>query len=226
MGLRITTQILGIVLVAALAVAGCKHNNATGGEGDASAVLGATWRLAAFQRPGGAEEAVKPAPPYTVQFGADGRMSGQAHCNRHTGQYELLPSGGVKLAAGATTRMMCLGESIADEFLKTLGTVTRYRLDGGKLILSSDAGAVLTFAAAVPAVAYACPDGTEFSVAADEDEAAVTAPASLGGRSVKLPSVRAASGARYEKDGDSFWSHGDEAMFEVGGRSFHDCKKK
>jgi heat shock protein HslJ len=62
------------------------------------------------------------------------------------GQYELSPSGGIKLTAGASTRMMCLGESIEDEFLKTLETATRYKLDGGKLTLSSDAGAVLTFA--------------------------------------------------------------------------------
>jgi len=149
-------KILGVVLLVTLAVAGCKHSAAPGVP-DGASIVGPTWKLVAIQRPGGAEEAVKPEQPYTVQFGADGRVSGQAHCNRHTGKYELLPSGGVKLTSGATTRMMCLGESIADEFLKTLGTVTRYQLRDGKLVLSSDAGAVLTFAADAAAQASAAP---------------------------------------------------------------------
>jgi heat shock protein HslJ len=61
------------------------------------------------------------------------------------GKYELRPSGTITLTAGATTLMICLGESIADEFLKTLGTIANYETRAGKHILSSGDGAKLTF---------------------------------------------------------------------------------
>src|SRR5262245_6912003 len=57
--------------------------------GDAAAasdgtITGDPWRLVAIRRPGAAEEPVGPDPEYTVQFGADGRYSGRAHCNNFT----------------------------------------------------------------------------------------------------------------------------------------------
>jgi len=161
-------KILVVVLLLIIAPAGCKRGAApaasgtsgtqttpmaseasggTQGTPDAAAdITAGVWRLAAIQRPGGgAETAVAPDPPYTVQFNADNRISGQAHCNRHMGKYELRPGGGITITAGASTLMMCLGESIADEFLKMLAATASYETRGGKLILSSGDGAKLTF---------------------------------------------------------------------------------
>lgn len=150
-------KILGIVLLLSIAPAGCKHRAvcsgvcvqdtsiAPGKPDAASIITNGVWHLAAFQRPGGEEETVAPEPPYTIQFGENGRIAGQAHCNRHMGKYELKPAGSITLTAGASTLMMCIGDSIADEFLKTLGTVTNYETRDEKLILSSGSGAKLTF---------------------------------------------------------------------------------
>ena len=140
-----TVKILGIVFLVSIASVGCKRTMTAAKPDTAASITTGIWRLTAIQRPGGAETAVASEPSYTVQFNADGRIAGQAHCNRHMGKYELGTSGSITITAGASTRMMCLGESIADEFLKTLGTITRYEIRDGKLILSSSAGAKLTF---------------------------------------------------------------------------------
>ncbi|MGH7726613.1 MAG: MliC family protein [Candidatus Eiseniibacteriota bacterium] len=63
-------------------------------------------------------------------------------------------------------------------------------------------------------------EGTEFEVRANEDTAWVFMP----GRGVALPHVPAASGAKYEAAGIVFWSHGDEAMIEVDGRTYKACR--
>ena len=139
----------GIVLLASIASAGCNRAAPAGKPGAEANITTGVWRLAAIQRTGAAETAIAPEPSYTIEFGADGRVSGQAHCNRHTGQYELRQSGGIAITGGASTRMMCLGESIADEFLKTLGTITRYEARDGKLILYASDGARLTFSKVV-----------------------------------------------------------------------------
>jgi len=139
------TKILGVVFLISIALAGCKHGVAPGKPAAAADITKGVWTLAAIQRPGGAETAVAPEPPYTIQFNADNRIAGQAHCNRHMGKYELGAPGNITITAGAATLMMCIGESIADEFLKTLGTVTSYETREGKLILSSSSGAKMTF---------------------------------------------------------------------------------
>jgi len=143
----IAVKILGIVLLMSIAL-GCERSAAPEKPGAAADITAGVWQLAAIQRPGDAETAVAPAPPYTIQFGADGRFSGRVHCNHHTGQYELRSAGSIALTAGASTRMMCLGDSISineNEFLKTLGTITNYETSGGKLILSSNNGTKLVF---------------------------------------------------------------------------------
>jgi heat shock protein HslJ len=140
-----TVKILGIAILLSMAPAGCKRVATPQKPATAAEITGGVWKLTAIQRPGGAETAVALEPLYSIQFGADGRFSGQAYCNRHFGQYELRPSGAIALTGGASTRMMCLGESIEDEFLKTLGTITNYEILAEKLILSSGGGAKLTF---------------------------------------------------------------------------------
>jgi len=139
-------KFLGIVFLLSIAAVGCNRTAAAGkpAAGTVSITTG-VWQLSAIQRPGGAETAVAKEPSYTAQFGADNRIAGQAHCNRHMGKYELGPTGAISITAGASTLMMCIGESIADEFLKTLGTITRYETRDGRLILSSGTGARLVF---------------------------------------------------------------------------------
>src|SRR5690606_37414798 len=68
----------GVEILVRRASAGSTDSAA--GTGEADALGGGPWRLVAISRPGGAEEALPAEPAYTIEFGADGRYSGQAHC--------------------------------------------------------------------------------------------------------------------------------------------------
>lgn len=46
----------------------------------------------------------------------------------------------------------------------------------------------------------------------------------LPGRTVELPRVRSASGAKFAGDDTSFWSKGEEAMLETGAARHNNCK--
>lgn len=193
------------------------------------------WQLSAIERPGTAEEAIAVDPAYTIEFFVDGRFSGRAHCNRYTGGYEQPESGRLSIApAMAATLAACPPPSIADEFLRAVGAVTRYEMRGGQLRLSYGADGVLIFERSAPTAAAApevgrtfvfdCADDVSFTVRGGPGEVALWAPRSLGGGYHVLGMTVAASGARYQ-DGDAvYWSKGELAMFEYAGRTFVDCR--
>jgi putative lipoprotein len=119
-------------------------DDAAGPAGADASPPGGTWRLAAIQRPGAAEQAVGPDPRYTIAF-ANGKISGFAHCNRYQGGYEQPAPGGLKVSPMAATLMACPGESIDSEFLRAVGGATRYELRGDRLVLTYGDGGVLSF---------------------------------------------------------------------------------
>ncbi|BCL76176.1 hypothetical protein JHS3_19120 [Jeongeupia sp. HS-3] len=84
----------------------------------AAALQGAEWRTVS-----------KASHPARLNFGADGRISGSAGCNRYSGQYTL---NGDALTIGkvATTRMACAPAAMKQEtaFLKLLNQVQRYAI--------------------------------------------------------------------------------------------------
>lgn len=71
-----------------------------------------------------------------------------------------------------------------------------------------------------PATAYACPDGTAFTVRV----AGPRAQLELAGHRYELPQVPAASGAKYSAGGTTFWSRGNEAYLEAGGFAHSSCR--
>jgi putative lipoprotein len=193
------------------------------------------WRLVAIRRPGAAAEPVQPDPQYTVQFGADGRYSGRAHCNGFTGVYELAERRQLRIRAGAATLAACAPPSIADEYLRALASVTDYSVSGEELILTYNTGGELKLvrepqptAAAAPEVGrtfvFDCDGDLSFTMRTGPGEIALWAPASLGGAYHVLSLSRAASGARYEEGDTVFWNKGDLATIEFGGQRYVDCR--
>lgn len=77
----------------------------------------------------------------TLNFSAEGRVSGKASCNSHTGKYVL---GGEGLSVGPTaaTIMACDPRLMQQEqaFLARLETIRRFELaaDGALLLISED----------------------------------------------------------------------------------------
>jgi putative lipoprotein len=216
------------------------------GGGDAAAasdgtITGEPWRLVAIRRPGGTEEPVGADPEYTVQFGADGRYSGRAHCNSFTGGYERSAPGDLTIRAGAATLAACPEPSLGDEFLRALASVTSYEVSGDELRLAYNTSGELRFVRAVPQAAtapaaegtfaeagrtyvYDCDGDLRFTVRTGPGEVALWAPAALGGTYQVLSLARAASGVRYQEGDTVLWTKGDLATIEIGGQRFVDCR--
>ncbi|AOY00347.1 hypothetical protein BJP62_07745 [Jeongeupia sp. USM3] len=99
----------------------------------ASALQGAEWQVAGGKRPS------------TLNFAADGRISGFAGCNRYTGQYAI--DGSVlRIDKVATTRMACGAAPTKQErgFLKALARVNGFAVAAdGTLTLKAGEQAVL-----------------------------------------------------------------------------------
>jgi len=72
----------------------------------------------------------------------------------------------------------------------------------------------------VEVATWACPDGTTFVTALDEDGLRLYLP----DRAPLLAAERAASGARYAGGGYVFWSKGDEALLAGGGHDRRGCR--
>jgi putative lipoprotein len=133
-----------------------------GDSGSTGSITGGPWRLVAIQRAGAVEEAVGAEPVYTIEFGADGRYTGQAHCNRYLGGYERSGPDRVTMRGGAATLAACPEPSIANEFLRAVAAATHYNVRGDELVLSADAGTALRFrrGSAVGEVS-AAPEGSD-----------------------------------------------------------------
>ena len=90
------------------------------------------------------------APPpgragVTLDFEPDGRLSGQAPCNRYHAGYRI-EGQRIVFSPGATTRMFC-GEEIMraeQRFLGMLGGGAVWSISSDGLRLTADSGAVLT----------------------------------------------------------------------------------
>ncbi|MBM3116684.1 META domain-containing protein [Jeongeupia naejangsanensis] len=101
----------------------------------ANALQGAEWRVA--------DAGPRPA---TLNFAADGRISGFAGCNRYFGQYTQ-NGDALKIGSVATTRMACDPAVMKQEaaFLQTLGQVQRFSVaDDGTLTLHAADKAAIT----------------------------------------------------------------------------------
>ena len=82
----------------------------------------------------------------TLNFGADGRISGRASCNQYTGGYTLTGES-LTLSQAATTRMACEPSLMnqEDKFLELLRNTRRFTLNpDGALILHTGDGRTIT----------------------------------------------------------------------------------
>jgi putative lipoprotein len=70
---------------------------------------------------------------------------------------------------------------------------------------------------------FECGGDVFFAVRLAGEQAALSAPKFLGNDSIVLQQTEAASGARYAAGDTVFWSKGDVATFQIGGRTFIDC---
>lgn len=85
----------------------------------------------------------------TLQFTPDGRLAGSAGCNNYTAAYEASGSR-IRISGAAATRKMCAGEGVMEQeqaFLRALEAATTVRIEGNRLELRDDKGALQVGAA-------------------------------------------------------------------------------
>jgi heat shock protein HslJ len=108
---------------------------------DPAALPGTRWRLGRIESMSGT--AVVPADPsnYTLEFGADGAVSGRADCNRFRGRWT---ASGTSMSLGplAMTRAMCPAGSLSDRYARSLESAVSWRRggDGLAIAMRADAG--------------------------------------------------------------------------------------
>jgi heat shock protein HslJ len=108
-------------------------------------LAGTNWQVTGFNN--GRQAVVSPIldTELTMEFGADGRVSGSAGCNRYTGSYTI-EGRALRIGPAATTRRMCVKpEQIMEQeqqFLKALETVATMRQEGDRLELRTADGAL------------------------------------------------------------------------------------
>ncbi len=113
--------------------------------GQSQELRGTAWDVTGYNNGRQAVVSVLIGTSLTLEFGADGRVTGSAGCNRYTGTYAAT---GADVAIGgvAATRRLCgTPDGVMeqeDAFLKALGMGTRARVDGPRLELRNAEGAL------------------------------------------------------------------------------------
>jgi len=192
-----------------------------------SGLAGTSWQLTRIEYMN--DKVLTPDDPakYTLEFGADGRVSMRIDCNRATGPWKS--PGRTQLLIGplAVTRAMCPPGPIHDRVVKEMPYVRSYVLKDGHLFLSlmadggiyefeprSQAGAPAAGGLSGP-VTYTC---TNAKGEREEIKATFrkTDPPSVlvqrGDQTLAAPSAPSGSGAKYEGHGLMFWEHQGEAV--------------
>jgi heat shock protein HslJ len=100
-------------------------------------LAGTEWTATGINNGKGGVASLVAGSTVTLAFGADGRASGSAGCNRYTASYEPARDR-LKFGAAAATRMMCATAGVMEQeqaFLAALGKVETFRMEGDRLEL-------------------------------------------------------------------------------------------
>jgi heat shock protein HslJ len=122
-------------------------------DAQSTSLAGTSWHATGINNGRQAVVSLVKDTAVTVEFGSDGRASGDAGCNRWTAGYEA-SSPQLKFTGAAATRRMCIGEGVMEQeaaFLKALETVASYELEGQRLTLRTADGAMAVTLARGPA---------------------------------------------------------------------------
>lgn len=121
--------VIGSAWLAISAVMGsCAHNSQP-----SPALRGTLWRLEDLGGSGVLDDAEA-----TLDFAEEGRFAGLGSCNRFVGTVEI-DGDSIRFRALGWTRMACAEAVMNQEgkYLKALGAVERYAIEGTKLLLYS-----------------------------------------------------------------------------------------
>lgn len=103
-----------------------------------SAITDTEWKLTVVAAEG-RERAIEKPELFTLRLSADGKASVRADCNRGGGPYARAGRN-LTVTIQALTRAYCGPESFSDEYLRLLGQIESYRVEGNSLLLQFRSG--------------------------------------------------------------------------------------
>jgi len=129
----------GAAAVLLLATGACSLMQPSSTDTPKAELVGSTWLAEDIDGRGVIDNAQS-----TLIFGTDGRVSGNAGCNRYGGTVALK---GASLLVDQvfSTKMACVAPALMDQetrFLQALQATRSYRMDGTKLVLVDGEGKV------------------------------------------------------------------------------------
>jgi para-nitrobenzyl esterase len=102
---------------------------------DPAALPGSRWRLVRLESSDGATAVPADPSRYTLEFGADGTLSGRADCNRIQGRWTAAGTS-ITLGPLAMTRAMCPPGSLSDRYARGLESTVSWRVVAGRLAVA------------------------------------------------------------------------------------------
>lgn len=120
----------------------CTSLTVSAAEDLSAGLVNKVWKLAKWQQKDKLVTIEQGGPGITLQFTADGKLSGSASVNRFAGSYKLEGENGLAFGEGMAVTKMAGPEPLMKQeraFLTDFPKMTKYSLEGGELRLS-DAG--------------------------------------------------------------------------------------
>jgi heat shock protein HslJ len=205
-----------------------------------SPLSGTAWQLVKFV--GGDDTTLTPTDPalYTIEFDETGRVAARIDCNRGSGTWKTDGKASLEFGPMALTRAMCPPGSLHDQIAKQWTSIRSFVIRDGHLFLSLMADGGTYEYAPRPAPAPVSPvkatgpvifdcraQGTEVGELHATFYATQPGLVMLEHVGLAKPAfqVRAASGAKYEGDGVSFWEARGEATVRWPGSDMT-CKRR
>ena len=109
----------------------------TGPDASVQQLAGSAWRASGIDMGQGAVASVVEGTEVTLEFDAEGRVSGRAGCNRYSARY-VADGNALRIEEAALTRMACLQPGVMEQeraFVAALRSVASARIDGDRLEL-------------------------------------------------------------------------------------------
>jgi para-nitrobenzyl esterase len=97
---------------------------------------GTSWQLVGFQGGDGAQLTPDDKTKYTIEFGAEGRLTARIDCNRGRGTWKSSGTSGLEFGPLALTRAMCPPGSLHDHIVKHWEHIRSFVMKDGHLFLS------------------------------------------------------------------------------------------
>jgi heat shock protein HslJ len=111
-----------------------------------TSLVGTTWQAVSYNNSKGGAVSIILDTEITAEFDQDGTLSGSAGCNNYTATYET-DEDLISIGPAASTRKFCAEpEGIMDQesqYLTALETAATYRIDGDRLELRTEDGALV-----------------------------------------------------------------------------------